>query len=161
MIITWRISDYIYTKLCFLIAHPCLKFTGSSIKDQCNQGIHILQRNIGMIIYLFWSSPIRFNWKIVSEKAAILSGSERVKFGVGWVTIKYINISVVTSISLSIYILSNIGLANLSLKSGAWGTIIKESALVSIMTWHRTGLSHYHYLNILNLFTDIYIAKPK
>ena len=97
MSITWRISDYIYTKLWFVIARPCLKFTGSLIKEQYNQGMHILQRNIGVITYLFWFSPIRFNWKIVSEKWAILSESERVKFGVGWVTIKYINISVVTS----------------------------------------------------------------
>ena len=71
-------SDYIYTKLWFVIAHTCLKFTGSLIKDQYYQGIHILQRNIDVITYLFWSSAIRFNWKIVKnfEKSAILSGSE-------------------------------------------------------------------------------------
>ena len=104
MSITWRISDFIYTKLWLVIAHPCLKFTCSLIKDQYNQGIHILQRDIAVITYIFWSSPIRFNWKIISEKSAILSGSDRVKFGVGWVTIKYINISVVTSISCLILV---------------------------------------------------------
>ena len=76
MSITWRISGYIYTKLWFVIARPCLIFTGSLIKDQYNQGIHILQRNIGVITYLFWSSPIRIEKLSVKNRPFYLGLSE-------------------------------------------------------------------------------------